>query len=114
MMSDVKIENLVPAPFFARFLESQHSEPMTHEQMAQVRGGVNYVTQMNPSDQENAPSGGLLPEWMADFIQKGGGQPGCFPHHPDLSGYLPNYPNPQGPIATLAYPSDGETFGDRS
>ncbi|MCI0667037.1 MAG: microviridin/marinostatin family tricyclic proteinase inhibitor [Methylococcaceae bacterium] len=111
MMSDVKIENLAPQPFFARFLESQHGESMSHEEMARIRGGVAYVTQAYPSDRENAPSGGL-PEWMADFIQKIGGQPGCFPHHPDLSAYLPKYPDPQGSIVTQAAPSDNEIFGD--
>jgi Serine endopeptidase inhibitors len=110
-MSDVKIEDLAPTPFFARFLENQNSEPMTREQMSQIRGGASAVTLAYPSDQENAPAGGL-PDYLADFVAKIGGLGGNFPYLPDPSGYLPNVPNPQGPIVTQRAPSDNEVFGE--
>ncbi len=52
-MPPVKIENLAPMPFFARFLEGQYSE-LTPEQMKNLRGGASMVTQAAPSDSDAA------------------------------------------------------------
>ena len=52
-MSDVQIKDLTPVPFFARFLEGQHTE-LTPEQMRGLRGGASVVTMAAPSDSDNA------------------------------------------------------------
>jgi Serine endopeptidase inhibitors len=47
-MSNVKFEDLAPAPFFARFLEGQSIKEMTREELKSVCGGT-AVTMAAPS-----------------------------------------------------------------
>ncbi|KAA0997630.1 microviridin/marinostatin family tricyclic proteinase inhibitor [Paraburkholderia panacisoli] len=90
-MSDVKIKDLPPVPFFAHFLEGQFSRDLTGEEMKALRGG-SAVTMAAPSDQEGVPIGEL----------------------PDIQGLLrsglaPIRTNLLAPHpVTMAYPSDGE------
>jgi hypothetical protein len=101
-MSNVKIEDLSPAPFFARFLEGQSVEDMSRDEMKAVYGGT-IVTTAAPSDQEGAP-GGEFSESFQDMILHalGGGRapssPGLFPCGPA--------------VVTMAYPSDNEGAAD--
>ena len=94
-MSDVKIEDLPPVPFFAHFLEGQFSRNLTAEEMKVLRGGSS-TTLAYPSDQEGAPVG-VLPD-IQDLIRRAG----------EGVGQVPSYPLP-GNQVTLAYPSDGES-----
>ncbi len=52
-MSEVKLEDLSPAPFFARFLEDQFARPLTADEMKAMRGGSSALEQdlvvRNPS-----------------------------------------------------------------
>jgi Serine endopeptidase inhibitors len=101
-MSKVKVEDLSPAPFFARFLEGQSIEEMSREAMKAVCGGA-VVTMAAPSDQEGAPLG-ELPGSLQDMIRRaleGGKRP---------SSRSPMFPC--GPAVTMAYPSDGEGADD--
>jgi hypothetical protein len=50
-MSDVKIKDLSPVPFFAHFLEGQFPRELTGEEMKALRGG-SAVTMAAPSDQD--------------------------------------------------------------
>jgi hypothetical protein len=52
-MPPVKIDDLAPTPFFARFLEGQSTE-LTPEQMSSLRGGASEVTMAAPSDSDHA------------------------------------------------------------
>ena len=91
-MSDIKIENLSPVPFFARFLEGQFSKDLTQEEMKAILGGANMVTQAAPSDSDAVmvfPPIGQLPDVQA-----------MIPRLRELSGEVPNFP------ITAAYPSD--------
>jgi hypothetical protein len=100
-MSEVKIENLSPTPFFARFLEGQFAKPLTDKQMQAIRGGM-VVTQAAPSDQENVPVDAAPDHagWMR--------QPALpLPVLPVLPA-MPRYDLPIGGPTTLAYPSDQE------
>ena len=92
-MSDVKIEDLSPVPFFAHFLEGQFSKDLTGEEMKAVRGG-SAVTLVNPSDQEGVPVGELpnIQEMLRNALKSHG---------------IPGNPFPGSPV-TMAYPSDGE------
>ena len=96
-MSNVKFEDLAPAPFFARFLEGQSIKEMTREELKAVCGGT-AVTMAAPSDQEGVPVG-EYPEAIGDMI------------HRALEGIpsSPRFPGSSGPtIVTMAYPSDSE------
>jgi Serine endopeptidase inhibitors len=108
-MSECKTDTLAPKPFFARFLEGQHVETMTREEMAGIRGGV-FVTQAYPSDQEGVPVI-EFPKWFDDFIEKKGGLGGYLTKQPDLSGILPGHPAKGGAV-TLKFPSDNEGADD--
>ena len=44
-MSEVKLDDLSPAPFFARFLEDQFARPLTADEMKAVRGGSSALEQ---------------------------------------------------------------------
>lgn len=90
-MSDVKIKDLSPVPFFAHFLEGQFSRELTGEEMKALRGG-SAVTMAAPSDQEGVPIG-ELPDIQALL----------------RSGLAPIQNNSLTPHpVTMAYPSDGE------
>jgi hypothetical protein len=89
-MSDVKIKDLPPVPFFARFLEGQFSNDLSEEEMKAIRGG-SVVTMAAPSDQEGVPIGELPCPDIRKMIENG--FPGC---------------PPAGNLVTMAYPSDGE------
>ena len=90
-MSDVKIKDLSPVPFFAHFLEGQFPRELTGEEMKALRGG-SAVTMAAPSDQEGLPIG-LLPDI-----------PSLFP-----GGLASIHTNPVTPHpVTMVYPSDGE------
>lgn len=52
-MPPIKIDELAPIPFFARFLEGQYTE-LTSEQMRNLHGGTSVVTQAAPSDSDLA------------------------------------------------------------
>jgi|ERR1700674_608005 len=93
-MSDVKIEDLSPVPFFAHFLEGQFSKDLTEEEMKAMRGG-SVVTMAAPSDQEGVPIG-ELPDFQKLIRSIG-----------ERSGLVPSNLFPGNPV-TLAYPSDGE------
>jgi len=90
-MSDVKIKDLSPVPFFAHFLEGQFSRELTGEEMKAVRGG-SAVTMAAPSDQEGVPIG-VLPDIQALL--------------PSELAHFRNNPLTPHPV-TMAYPSDGE------
>jgi hypothetical protein len=90
-MSDVKIKDLSPVPFFAHFLEGQFPRELTGEEMKALRGG-SAVTMAAPSDQEGVPIG-ELPDTQGLL----------------RSGLVPIRTNPVTPHpVTMAYPSDGE------
>jgi len=93
-MSDVKIKDLSPVPFFAHFLEGQFCKELTAEQMKAVLGG-SAVTMAAPSDQEGMPVG-ELPD-AQEHLQRIG----------ERVGQIPGYHFPGSPV-TLAYPSDHE------
>ena len=94
-MSDFKIDDLSPVPFFAHFLEGQFSKDLTAEEMKAIRGG-SVVTLVAPSDQEGAPSG-EFPD-IQELIR----------HINEQVRHVPRIPLPGQPT-TLAYPSDGES-----
>jgi Serine endopeptidase inhibitors len=94
-MSDVKIQDLSPVPFFAHFLEGQFCKELTAEQMKAVLGG-SVVTMAAPSDQEGMPVG-ELPD-AQELLRRIG----------ERVGQIPGHPFPGSPV-TLAYPSDHET-----
>jgi hypothetical protein len=94
-VSDVKIEDLSPVPFFAHFLEAQFSKGLTEEGMKAVRGGAAVVTMAFPSDQEGAPVG-EVPD-MQELIRRAN----------ELLSGLPGNPVPPNYVTT-AYPSDAE------
>lgn len=99
-MSDLNIENLSPAPFFARFLEGQNTQELSKEEMQGVRGGT-MVTDAYPSDQPNVP-GGHMPGSIMDLIRVAR----------EWGVSAPGYPLPQEPeMVTLAYPSDSDVAG---
>lgn len=102
-MSDLKIKDLPPAPFFARFLEGQYDKEMTREEMQAVNGGT-AVTTAFPSDQEGVP-GGQIPEQFAELIRSARGRFPSMPGYPST----PGFPNPPGSeMVTQAYPSDSD------
>jgi hypothetical protein len=91
-MPPVKIDDLAPTPFFARFLEGQHAE-LTPEQMKNLRGGAAMVTMAAPSDSDHAevkpsPFPGFdtskFPFDMSQFPWNvpNGPQPGPMPYGP--------------------------------
>lgn len=99
-MSDVKFEDLPPAPFFARFLEQQYARPLTEEEMKAVRGGS------DPRAQDAMivnPGPGPFPDWR----NWSHAWPAS-PSEPGLPGGGPGFPC--GPAAaspvTMAAPSD--------
>lgn len=100
-MSDIKIEDLSPVPFFAHFLEGQFSKTLTEEEMKALRGGSS-VTMAAPSDQEGLSTGMPMPNMpdIQELLRSG------FAH-------IPGRPSALSPV-TQAYPSDGETFDLRS
>lgn len=100
-MSDIKIDDLPPAPFFARFLEGQFARELTAEEMKAVSGG-SAVTMAAPSDQEGADIY-KLPD-LEDLRRLIGQFPG--------SPSVPGGPAGPCPIVTMAYPSDGESTGN--
>ena len=100
-MSDIKVDDLPPAPFFARFLEGQFSRDLTAEELKALRGGA-AVTMAYPSDQEGMETYKLP---TIEDLQRLMGQ---FPGGPSAPG------GPAGPcpVVTMAYPSDGESTGN--
>ena len=94
-MSDVKIKDLSPVPFFAHFLEGQFAKELTQEEMKALHGGSG-VTMAYPSDQEGV-SIGTIPDIQALFRN-------------GWNGFPPVHGNPvtSHPV-TMAYPSDGES-----
>jgi hypothetical protein len=92
-MSDFKIEDLTPAPFFAHFLEGQFSKDLTAEEMQALRGGSSTLA--GSSDQEGIPVGELpdLQALIRRFSERGI--------------QVPGYP-PATNVVTQAYPSDGD------
>ena len=94
-MSDFKIDDLSPVPFFAHFLEGQFSKDLTAEEMEDVLGGTT-VTQAAPSDQEGAPIG-EFPD-VKELIR----------HITEQVRQVPSIPL-LGQPTTMAYPSDGES-----
>lgn len=90
-MSNVKIEDMSPVPFFAHFLEGQFSRELTGEEMKALRGG-SAVTMAAPSDQEGVPIG-QVPDIQA-LLRSG-------------LAHVRNNPLTRLPV-TMAYPSDGE------
>src|SRR5215510_8896571 len=93
-MSDVKIEDLSPVPFFAHFLEGQFSKDLSAEEMKAVLGG-SIVTMVAPSDQEGMPVG-EVPD-IQELLRR----------VRERVGQIPSLPLPGSPV-TLAYPSDQE------
>src|SRR5215510_11377687 len=83
-MSDVKIEDLSPVPFFAHFLEGQFSKELSAEQMKAVLGG-SIVTMVAPSDQEGMPVG-EVPD-VQELLRRVG----------ELVGQIPSQPLPGRP-----------------
>ena len=97
-MSDIKVDDLPPAPFFARFLEGQFSRDLNDEELKAIRGGA-AVTLAYPSDQEGTETHKLP---TVEDLRRLMGQ---FPVSPGAPG------GPAGPcpIVTMAYPSDSDT-----
>lgn len=93
-MSDVKIRDLPPVPFFAHFLEGQFSKDLTAREMKAVRGG-SVVTLAYPSDQEGAHVR-EFPD-IKELLRNAG-----WPFN-----QAPSDPAPGNPV-TMAYPSDQE------
>jgi len=99
-MSDVKVEDLSPAPFFARFLEDQYARPLTEAEMKAVRGGEGK----SPLAQDL-----VVNKIMADPPEWGG-----WPFPTNMPPGLPGGPGMPGgpcgpaggPATTMAYPSD--------
>lgn len=98
-MSKLRIKDIPPAPYFARFLEGQFSGEMTEQEMQAVKGG-SYVTLAYPSDQDSVPS-----ESISDLFQHA--------LNGKLSLPLPvipqHAPPPGAEMVTMAYPSDTDT-----
>jgi hypothetical protein len=101
-MSDVKVQDLPPEPFFARYLEDQFTRPLTEGEMKAVRGGSSAVEQDLVVNKVMADP----PEW--------GGWP--FPNNMP-PGLPPGWPTgghsggPAGPCGpaqptTMVFPSD--------
>jgi hypothetical protein len=94
-MSDVKLKDLSPVPFFAHFLEGQFSRDLAEEEMKSIRGGMTIATMAYPSDQEGIPLG-QLPDQGALMRLVG-----------ERLGQIPGASLPPSAV-TLAYPSDQE------
>jgi len=94
-MSDVKLEELSPAPFFARFLEAQFARPLTADEMKAVRGGSSALEQ----DLVHTISPAEYPEWMRAGLA---GMPGIVNAVP-LALWSPMR---EAPETTMAAPSD--------
>src|SRR5262245_29908762 len=97
-MSHVHMKDLTPVPFFARFLEGQHTE-LTPEQMMSLRGGASVVTMAAPSDSDAAavkPSPFHCPELPE--LPWAYGQPFPMPAWPSIPGSGPGM-WPCGPAA---------------
>ena len=75
-MSDVKVEDLPPVPFFAHFLEGQFSKDLTQEQMKAIRGGTVVTTNNSYDDGELPDPQQLLKELQLGQIP---GMPFPFP-----------------------------------
>ena len=91
-MSDVKVQDLSPTPFFARFLEDQFARPLTAHEMKEVRGGSDALAQdqVMPLMPYESPFD-LLKNWKGS-----------------LPSPLPGFPAAGSPV-TMADPSDGDT-----
>jgi hypothetical protein len=63
-MSDFKVEDLSPVPFFAHFLEGQFAKDMTQEQMKAIRGGAVMTTTNSYDDGELPDPQQLLNELL--------------------------------------------------
>ena len=95
-MSEVKFEDLSPAPFFARFLENQFARPLSADEMKAVRGGSSALEQ---DLVVRAPSGFEYPTWKWAGLD---GIPGNLDPVP-----LPLWsPLAKAPETTMAAPSD--------
>jgi hypothetical protein len=88
-MSHVKITDLSPVPFFARFLEGQFSDDLTAEEMKRLRGGASAVTLAYPSDSDTAevPPGQAEP-WPGydELMQQARKWWDSLPGHPNAPG----------------------------
>lgn len=97
-MSDVKIEDLSPTPFLARFLEDQFARPLTEAEMKAVRGGEGKSPLAQDLVMPVEPDGGP------------GSSPGGWPFapgepYPGMPPGVPSWPW-KAPVTTMAYPSD--------
>ena len=93
-MSNVKVADLSPVPFFARFLEGQFSDELTPEQMKRVCGGSSETTMAAPSDSDGAE---INPSPWADvqaLIRRATASLGQLPSLPGLPGLHPSGPGP--------------------
>lgn len=101
-MSNIKLDDLAPAPFFARFLEGQFSRELSAEEMKALLGGAAIMAGGCYGEPYKLPGVEELQRLAGG--QWGGGAPGgpagpCGPAGP-------------APVVTMAYPSDGEGTGD--
>ena len=101
-MSEVKLEDLSPAPFFARFLEDQFARPLTTDEMKAVRGGSSAL------EQDMVVR--TMP--LADYSPWTWAGPAGLPAFPGLPGSVDAVPLPlysplaRAPETTMAAPSD--------
>jgi hypothetical protein len=90
-MSDIRIDDLSPTPFFARFLEGQFAKPLTDEEMKGLRGG--FGPNAGPADEPRPICEGTgAPPSMEELLRN------AFKGFP----FDPVAPSP----VTMAYPSD--------
>lgn len=100
-MTDIKINDLPPEPFFTRFLEDQEPATMTRAEMRAVKGGeFKFPTKPGLLELE-------LPD-LSDVLDMD--LQGClFKHIPNE---IPGAPRSREPeMVTLAYPSDSDHVG---
>ena len=93
-MSKVKLADLSPVPFFARFLEGQFSDDLTPEQMRRVCGGSSETTMAAPSDSDYAEINPPVQAWVdvQGLIRRATASLGQLPSLPGLPA-----PRPSGP-----------------
>ena len=93
-MSKVKLADLSPVPFFARFLEGQFSDDLTPEQMKRVCGGSSETTMAAPSDSDYAEINPPMQPWadLQELIRRATATLGPLPSLPGLPA-----PHPKGP-----------------
>jgi hypothetical protein len=95
-MSNVKVADLSPVPFFARFLEGQFSKDLTQEEMRSMRGG-SAVTMAYPSDSDAAEIRPPVEQWpgLEELIRRATAGLGQLP---SLPGLLTPHPTGPGPF----------------